>query len=111
MKRGPFAGAMEREGITTGDPKPSVSPHDPPNSDAEPSAERPEPAPRLRPGNDTKQLVIRLPRPVHRQLRSLAYSGETTITALIMQGIDLLLKKKGMPSMQALKNGTRVTPP
>lgn len=42
-----------------------------------------------------KALLIRLPQPIHKQLRLLAVEEETTTQALMEHAISLLLAEKG----------------
>ena len=37
---------------------------------------------------------VRLPKQIHRELRKIAFDNETSIHALVMEGIDLLLAKR-----------------
>lgn len=48
------------------------------------------------------QMSLYLEPPVYDQLRDIAYHERTKIHPLILEGIDLLLKKRGSPSIKEL---------
>jgi hypothetical protein len=49
-----------------------------------------------------KQLSVYLEPPVYDQLRDLAYSERTKIHTLMLEGLDLLFKQRGAPSIGQL---------
>lgn len=53
-----------------------------------------------RPG--VKQQTLYLPLPVYKQLRSVGYTEEVRMHALVMEGLDLLFAKRGLPSIENL---------
>lgn len=53
-----------------------------------------------------KQLSLYLEEPVYDQLREIAHVERTKMHQLIVEGIDLLLKKKGSPSIRELLRKT-----
>ena len=54
---------------------------------------------RIRPVQQTAYL----PPPVHEQLRHLAYEERIKMHDLLMEGLDLVFKKRGLPSIEELK--------
>ena len=48
-----------------------------------------------------------LPEPVYEALRKIAYEERAKIHDLIMEGIGLALRKRGYPSIDALKAGRK----
>lgn len=50
----------------------------------------------------TKQVAVYLEPPVHDQLRELAFHERGSIHGLILEGLDLLLKKRGLRSIAQL---------
>lgn len=50
----------------------------------------------------TKQVAVYLEPPVHDQLRELAFHERGSIHGLILEGLDLLLKKRGLKSIAQL---------
>lgn len=48
------------------------------------------------------QLSVYLEAPVYEQLREIAHVERTKLHPLILEGIDLLLKKRGAPSIKEL---------
>lgn len=50
----------------------------------------------------TKQLSLYLEDPVYDQLREIAHAERKKMHQLIVESIDLLLKKKGSPSISEL---------
>jgi hypothetical protein len=87
--------------IIAGDVVPAVKPE-------EPSA--PPPAPALvpagpRPGTlkaRTHQFSLYLEPAVHDKLREIAYVERVKIHQLVMEGVDLVLKNRGQPSVKTL---------
>ena len=63
-----------------------------------------EPAKR-RPRPDMVHSSVYLPAAVHDALREAAFHERRKIHDIIMQGIDLALKKRGYPSIDELKAG------
>ena len=49
-----------------------------------------------------KQMTVYLEEPVYDQLRELAHTERTKLHPLILEAIDLLLKKRGAPSIKEL---------
>ena len=49
-----------------------------------------------------KQFSTYLEEPVYDALRDIAHTERTKIHALLLEGIDLVLKKRGMPSISKL---------
>jgi hypothetical protein len=49
-----------------------------------------------------RQLSLYLEEPVYDQLREIAHVERTKLHPLILEGIDLLLKKRGAPSIKEL---------
>lgn len=53
----------------------------------------------------TKQVAVYLPPAVHDQIRELAFHERAKIHSLILEGLDLLFKKRGLKSIdQLLRN-------
>jgi hypothetical protein len=80
-------------------PAPAVSPPTP----AVPTRSAPVRAPRgttLR--ARTKQLSLYLEEPVYEELRNLAFSERVKMHQLIVEGVDLMLRKRGHPSIKDL---------
>ena len=50
----------------------------------------------------SKQLSLYLEEPVYEELRSLAFSERSKMHQLIVEGIDLMLRKRGHPSIKYL---------
>ncbi|MBI2735887.1 MAG: hypothetical protein HYX38_04950 [Rhodospirillales bacterium] len=50
----------------------------------------------------TKQLSLYLEEPVYEELRSLAFSERVKMHQLIVEGVDLMLRKRGHPSIKDL---------
>lgn len=50
----------------------------------------------------SKQLSLYLEEPVYDQIREIAHAERKKMHQLIVEGIDLLLKKKGSPSISEL---------
>jgi hypothetical protein len=48
------------------------------------------------------QLSVYLEEPVYDKLRDIAFHERTKLHPLILEGIDLVLKKRGMPSIKEL---------
>lgn len=83
----------------------TAGPIEPP-SEAEPQAlgpqrripeERPSP-----PEKVTKRFMVYMPPEVHKQLRKLSYEEEHPMNLYVLRGLDLLFKKEGHKSIQAL---------
>ena len=51
----------------------------------------------------TVQQTAYLPIPVHEQLRRLAFEERVKMHDYIMEGLDLVFEKRGLPSVQELK--------
>ena len=51
----------------------------------------------------TIQQTAYLPVPVHEQLRRLAFEERVKMHDYIMEGLDLVFEKRGLPSVQELK--------
>ena len=51
----------------------------------------------------TIQQTAYLPEPVHEQLRRLAFEERSKIHDYIMEGLDLVFEKRGLPSIDELK--------
>ncbi len=49
------------------------------------------------------QQTAYLPPPVHDQLRHLAYEERIKMHDLLMEGLDLVFQKRGLPSIEELK--------
>jgi hypothetical protein len=54
----------------------------------------------------THQLSVYLEVPVYEQLRDIAFHERTKLHPLILEGIDLVLKKRGAPSIKELTKTT-----
>lgn len=50
----------------------------------------------------TKQVAVYLPPAVHDQIRELAFHERAKIHSLILEGLDLLFKKRGLKSIDQL---------
>jgi hypothetical protein len=48
-----------------------------------------------------------LPAPVYEVLRKIAFDERAKIHDLVMQGIEAVLRKRGYPSVDDLKSGTK----
>lgn len=48
-------------------------------------------------GGDIKTLTLRLPEPVHDQLREMAFSARRSQHALLMDALNLLFERHGKP--------------
>jgi hypothetical protein len=48
-----------------------------------------------------------LPSPVYEVLRKIAFDERAKIHDLVMQGIEAVLRKRGYPSVDSLKSGTK----
>lgn len=51
----------------------------------------------------TIQQTAYLPRPVHEQLRRLAFDERHKMHDYLMEGLDLVFQKRGLPSLNELK--------
>ena len=51
----------------------------------------------------TIQQTAYLPEPVHEQLRRLAFEERSKMHNYIMEGLDLVFQKRGLPSIDELK--------
>jgi hypothetical protein len=64
-----------------------------------------------RPGRQTRPDVVHssvyLPGPVYEALRQVAFKERCKIHDLVMQGVELALRKRGYPSVDDLKAGKR----
>jgi hypothetical protein len=49
------------------------------------------------------QQTVYLPPPVHDQLRHVAYEERVKMHDLLLEGLDLVFKKRGLPSIEELK--------
>lgn len=77
-----------------------------PPIDEKPKAGRPKSASTLK--ERAKQVSVYFEPAVHDQLRELAFVERKKIHALVLEGVDLLFKKRGLPPLsQALKIGKR----
>jgi hypothetical protein len=70
-----------------------------------PSSASREPARGLRP--DVVHSSLYLPEPVYEALREAAFKERCKIHDLVMEGIGLALRKRGYPSIDALKAGRK----
>ena len=52
----------------------------------------------------TIQQTAYLPAPVHEQIRRLAFEERVKMHDYIMEGLDLVFKKRGLPSIAELKS-------
>ncbi len=52
----------------------------------------------------TIQQTAYLPEPVHEQLRRLAFEERAKMHNYIMEGLDLVFEKRGLPSIEELKS-------
>jgi hypothetical protein len=50
----------------------------------------------------TKQLSLYLEEPVYEELRNLAFSERVKMHQLIVEGVDLMLRRRGHPSIKDL---------
>ena len=55
----------------------------------------------------TVHTSLYLPGPVHDALRKIAYDEHTKIYAVVIEGIDAALKRRGYPSIESLKAGKK----
>jgi hypothetical protein len=62
-------------------------------------------APKRLPRPDTVHSSVYLPMAVHEALREAAFKERLKIHDIIMQGIELALKKRGFPPIDDLKAG------
>ncbi len=88
-------------------PPPAAEPQLFPASTAEapaPPAARSSERPVRRPRPDIVQQTIYLPRAVHEQLRSLAFAERVKMHDVLMQGLDLAFKQRGLKSIAELAN-------
>jgi hypothetical protein len=60
-----------------------------------------------RPTPDIVHSSLYLPEPVYEALREAAFRERCKIHDLVMQGIDLALRKRGYPSIDELKAGRK----
>ena len=60
-----------------------------------------------RPRPDIVHSSLYLPEAVHEALREAAFHERCKIHDIIMQGIDVALRKRGYPSVEQLKAGTK----
>jgi hypothetical protein len=91
-----------RTGKPTGAKKMVKRPRTPPTTSGTPK----EPAGR-RPRPDIVHTSLYLPESVYEALREAAFKERRKIHDLVKQGIDLALKKRGYPSIDDLKAGTK----
>jgi hypothetical protein len=61
---------------------------------------------RARPVRPVQQTAY-LPPPVHEQLRHVAYEERVKMHDLLLEGLDLVFKKRGLPSIEELKKKQR----
>ena len=66
-------------------------------------AEAPEATTRTARARPVQQTAY-LPPPVHEQLRHLAYEERVKMHDLLLEGLDLVFKKRGLPSIEEMKN-------
>ena len=50
-----------------------------------------------KPAGDIKTLTLRLPEPVHDQLREMSFTSRRSQHALLMEALNLLFEKNGKP--------------
>ena len=55
-----------------------------------------------RPSLDRKQLSLYLPVPAWRQVRKVAYEEERSIHSCVLEGLDLLFARRGLPPVADL---------
>ena len=55
----------------------------------------------------TVHTSLYLPGPVHDALRKIAYDEHIKIHAVVIEGIDAALKRRGYPSIESLKSGKK----
>ena len=77
-----------------------------PRSQPTASGEFAQPAGR-RPRSDVVHSSLYLPKPVYEALREAAFKERCKIHDLVMQGIDLALRKRGYPSVDDLRVGRK----
>jgi hypothetical protein len=56
---------------------------------------------------DVVHSSLYLPEPVHEALRQVAFKERCKIHDLVLQGVDLALRKRGYPSVDDLKAGKK----
>ena len=61
-----------------------------------------EPEPQAKRFPNKKQATLYLDKPVHKALKLLAIEHETSVHALVLQGIDMVLQKHGGQSLKEL---------
>lgn len=84
-------------------PKPGKGREKPPKAATAAPAEKPAATRGKGPTKETTvQQTIYYPPAVHKQLRELAFSEETKMHTLVMEGLDLLFEKRGMRSIARL---------
>lgn len=56
------------------------------------------------PVKKTKPFPLHLPLEVHQTLREIAFHEHTSMTKIILQGIDIVLKQRGIETIEKLKD-------
>ena len=75
----------------------SVLPSPKAKADREVPSSREQSPPRV-----TKNQTLYLKLPVHRQLRALAFEEDAKMHELVLEGLDLLFAKRGLPAISDL---------
>ncbi|APW64219.1 hypothetical protein [Paludisphaera borealis] len=70
-------------------------------------AQKPAPVPPGKPGNrpGVKQQTAYLAEPVYEQLRRLAFEERAKMHDYLIEGLDLVFRKRGLPGVEELKTG------
>jgi hypothetical protein len=102
--------------LVAADPHPTPPTPQPTAASPPPAREvvalKPQPPPRAEPAGEgtlkqrAHQLSLYLEGPVYDRLREIAFHERTKLHPLILEGIDLLLKKRGAPSIKELTKKT-----
>lgn len=58
--------------------------------------------PAAQPDGEIKTLTLRLPLPVHDQLREMAFTGRVSQHSLLMEALNLLFERHGKPPIAPL---------
>jgi hypothetical protein len=72
-----------------------------------PAAEAPTEATGRRPRPDVVHSSLYLPETVHEALREAAFKERSKIHDIVLEGVELALRKRGYPSVSDLKSGKR----
>jgi hypothetical protein len=108
-RRGPSLRDIVGEDIRVVEPRAAIV--EPAPSAPESAAPRSSPAPQAKGQGTLKQRAHQfstyLEPPLYDALRDIAHAERVKIHALILEGVDLVLKKRGMPSISKLLSSGR----